>query len=65
MMYGNLRLENILIKLNDAQSKIEDVKFINFGNIIKFDEADKVHIPERIEHFPPEFLQHLLKTERF
>lgn len=64
-MYGNLRTENLILKLDPLSENIEDVKFLSFGNIFKIDSADQMVIPERIEHLPPELLKHLLNTERF
>ena len=64
-MYGNLRTENMIIQLDHNEKEIEDVKFLNFGNMVKFAEGDYMTIPERIEHLPPEFLKHLLNMDRF
>ena len=33
-IYGNLRLENILLKFNLSKYKIEGVKFLNFGSVV-------------------------------
>lgn len=39
-MYSNLRTENIMIKLNAAKDKIEDVKFMSFGYLVKIENAE-------------------------
>lgn len=45
-IYGNLRAENIIIQLNRAGNKIEQVKFINFGSAIKMENAANIVMPE-------------------
>ena len=65
VMYGNLRTENLMIKLCPNHENIEDIKFLSFCNMVKFDQADQINIPERIEHLPPELLKHLMNIERF
>lgn len=64
-MYGNLRAENVIIKLSRDNKKIEGVKFVNFGHIIEIEEADKITIPDQLDHLPPDMTSHLLKIKRF
>lgn len=64
-MYGNLRTENIVIKLSRDNKKIEGVKFLNFGHLIEIEEADRIAIPDQVDHLPPDMTSHLLKIKRF
>lgn len=64
-MYGNLRTENVIVKLSRDKKKIEDVKFINFGNLIEIEDADRIQIPDQIDHLPPDMTSYLLKIKRF
>ena len=45
-MYGNLRAENILLKLNEAKNKVECVKFLNFGYLLQIDNLENMRIPD-------------------
>lgn len=63
-VYANLRIENILIKL-DRNNKIENVKFINFCVMKEIESMDHMAIPEQIDHLPPDMTQHLLTLNRF
>lgn len=65
MIHGNIRPENIMIKLDKDQTKIEQIKFINLGSLTKLSQADQMIIPDRIDHFPPEILNHFLSTHKF
>ena len=29
------------------------------------EDSEKIHIPDQIEHFPPDFLMHLIESKRF
>ena len=40
MIYGNLRLENIVIKLDRKLTTIERIRFLGFGSIITIEESD-------------------------
>lgn len=64
-MYGNVRTENIMIKLDLAKTKIESIKFLSFGHIVQIEEADSILIPEQIEHLPPAMLSYLMNIKRF
>lgn len=39
MIYGNIKPENIMIKFDEKNEKIENVKFINFGAVIQLENA--------------------------
>lgn len=54
-----------MLNLKPNMKEIEGIRFLNFSNIIKFDEIDDICIPQRIEHMPPDVLRHLLISERF
>lgn len=58
-MYGNLRTENIIIKMSRDNKKIEGVKFINFGHLIEIEEADAIAIPDQVDHLPPDMTSYL------
>lgn len=53
-MYGNLRTENIIIKINPKKKVIENTKFINFGCLVDIEQADNILIPDQIDHLPPD-----------
>lgn len=44
MIYGNITAQNVLIKLDKDQKKIESIKFINFGAVIKLENATQMII---------------------
>ena len=46
MIYGNLRLENILVKLNQKHTKIEHIAFIGFGSVVSIQQSNQIVIPE-------------------
>lgn len=46
MVYANLRLENILVKLTKDKQSIEDVRFINFGSLAIIEDAEMINIPD-------------------
>ena len=66
-MYGNLRLENVMIKLDlmARNSKVKEIKFLNFGICIAIEDSENIHIPDQIDHLPPDMLRHLMKIKRF
>lgn len=64
-MYGNLRTENVIVKVSRDMKKMEDFKFINFGNLIEIEDADRIQIPDQIDHLPPDMTSYLLKMKRF
>lgn len=64
-IYGNLRIENIIIKLNHTATKILSVKFLGFGSIIKIEDSDQILVPARIDHLPPDMTSHLVNIKRF
>lgn len=59
-MYGNLRTENILIKLSPNKKQIKNVKFLQFGHLIKIEDAENICIPDQIDHLPPDMTSYLL-----
>lgn len=65
MIYGNLRLENIVIKLDRKLTTIERIRFLGFGSIITIEESDQIKIPDQLEHLPPDMTSHLLTMQRF
>ena len=46
MLYGNLRAENILIRMNKQNTKILSVKFLNFGSLSSIEDSECIHIPD-------------------
>lgn len=64
-MYGNLRAENIMIRMDEEQKEIQQVKFIDFGSTAKMERAAEMLVPEKIEHCPPDLLKHLIDIEKF
>lgn len=64
-MYGNLRTENIIIKMSRDNKHFDGVKFVNFGPLIEIEEADRIAIPDQVDHLPPDMTSHLLKIKRF
>lgn len=63
-IYGNLRTENVLIKLG-KDDDIESVKFINFHTLKEIETADHIAIPDQIDHLPPDMTQYMLEMKRF
>jgi len=64
-IYANLRPENIMIQFDEQKRKIINVKFINFGPTTRLEDAGDMLIPEQVDHFPPELLQHFQGCRRF
>ena len=64
-VYGNLRIENLLIKMSKDQTKIKAVKFLHFGHLVRLEEVENIFIPECIEHLPPDLISHLLRCKKF
>ena len=64
-MYGNLRTENIIIKLDRMGKNILQVKFLGFGSLVSIEESDLIRIPDRIDHLPPDMTSYLVDTQRF
>ena len=65
MLYGNLRTENILIKMNKCMHRIDTIKYLSFGTLSSIEDSEKMHIPDQIEHLPPDLLKHLIESMRF
>lgn len=65
MIYGNITAENVLIKFDKDQKKIEQIKFINFGAVIKLENATQMLIPDQVDHFPPDVLRHFMEMHKF
>ena len=59
-IYGNLRVENIVIKIDKTKKTILSTKFLNFGCLIKIEDVDKIRIPDRIDHLPPDMISWLV-----
>lgn len=64
-IYGTLRAENILIKLNSQQTAIDDIRFLGQGSLIEIDDSQMINIPVQIEHLPPDMTSYLLQIQRF
>jgi len=65
MIYGNLKAENIMIKLNKDKTQIQNVKFIDFGTVVNIDNTSEMLMPVQVDHFPPELLKYYIKTKKF
>lgn len=65
MIYGNLRMENIIIKLDRKNEKIERIRFLGFGSLTTIENSEFMNIPEQLEHLPPDMTSHLLTLHRF
>ena len=65
VLYGNLRPENILIKFDKYKSRIEQVKFIDFGCVTDAENVNSMVLPVRLDHVPPEVLQHFKGNRSF
>ena len=65
-LYGNLRTENVLVRLSRDLKSVEEVRFINFGYLVSIETVDTMLIiPDQIDHLPPDMTCHLLKLNRF
>lgn len=64
-MFGGLRIENIIIKLDIRKQKILSVKFIGLSSLINIEDSDKILYPDCIEHLPPDMTNYLLEIQRF
>lgn len=62
MNYGNLKAENILIKIAQNGKRIESIKLINFGYVLVLGEEEQIIVPEKIDHCPQEFLHMVAET---
>ena len=56
MLYGDLRLKNILIKMDDEKKKVLDVKLMSFGHMKHLDDIQNICLPALIDHLPPDLL---------
>lgn len=56
-VHCNLKLRNVVVKLDDFQ-KIEKVKLIGFGDAFQYFNMMEI-TTKRIEHLPPEVIYHL------
>lgn len=65
LVYGNLRPENVMIRVDDQQKEIQSVKFLNFGSVTRIDRAADLMVPDRVEHCPPDLLKALIDLEKF
>lgn len=64
-IYCQLRPENIVLFFNEDQTKIENVKFLSFGNLTLVENAENILIPSSIDHMPPEMVSYLKDMKRF
>lgn len=64
-IYGNLRAENIILKMSLDKKNIDQVKFLNFGHLIQIDDAEKFRIPDQVDHLPPDMNSLLLEMQKF
>lgn len=64
-MYGNLRAENVLIRLDDDKKEISQIRFTDFGSTAKMERASEMIVPDKIEHCPPDLLKNLMEIEKF
>ena len=46
MIYGNLRLENIVLKLDRKHENIERIRFLGFGSLSTIENSEFMNIPE-------------------
>ena len=56
---------NILIKLNKKETAIEDVRLLGFGHMTRFEQAEKMNVPDMIDHLPPGFLTYMKLLGKF
>ena len=59
LVYGNLRAENIMVKFDRYRSRIEQIRFLDFGCSTTRQDLGEMVLPVRLDHIPPEMLQHL------
>lgn len=64
-MFGSLKVENIIIKLDLRKQNILSVKFIGLGSIVNIEDSDQILFPDCIEHLPPDMTNYLLEIQRF
>lgn len=64
-VYANLRPENILIKFDRFKSRIDSIKFIDFGSTTSIGSRDKIILPVRLDHIPPETLTQMAQVKYF
>ena len=60
-VHGNIRPENILLKIDEERKKIKKIKFINFGASVKIERATDMILPEQLDHLPPELLDYFIQ----
>ena len=65
ILYGYLRIENILLKLKSDQTKIENIKFFNLSSLATIKNSEQIHIPNQIDHLPFDFFTYLIQYMRF
>lgn len=44
--YSNLRTENILLKMSIDLTKIQGIKYLNFGHLTKVEDAEDLRMPD-------------------
>lgn len=64
-LYGNLRIENIIITLDQTKSIIKHVRFLGFECISTIEDAETMNIPDQIDHMPPDLINYFIQLQRF
>lgn len=64
-MYANLRLENIVIRIDENKTRIEGMKFLSFGHLISIEDSEKLTVPDQVDHLPPDMLRYLSQNKNF
>lgn len=62
-MYGNLRLENIIVMLDRSKRLILKIGFIGFEYLTRCDDPKCLRVPDRIDHLPPDVTSFMLKYQ--
>ena len=60
-MFGNLRLENIIVMMDRSKRLILKIGFIGFEYLTRCDEPKCLRLPDRIDHLPPDVTSFMLK----
>lgn len=67
MIYGNLRLETVLIKFDQSSKDkvINRIGFIGFGSLASIEDSEHIILPDKVEHLPPDMTKYLQIQNRF
>lgn len=60
-MHGNLRAENVILTLDQANTTIKKVRFLGFDCMTMIEDAEDMQIPDQIDHLPPDMISYFLK----